>query len=135
MLANGLHLYPQAVLPDRSVRFRADEAMLVVPASAVAVGTRRRHSRDGSVSRRSPVVISGRSGETQSRSSPTGVNPDEGGVVAAIQASIEVDVPLEFADLEWSEFMLDSLLSGYTRGLTDVEPLIDQDDIGLAGST
>ena len=38
VLANGLHLYPQAVLPDHSVRFRADEAMLVVPASAVAVG-------------------------------------------------------------------------------------------------
>jgi hypothetical protein len=53
----------------------------------------------------------------------------EGGVVATIQASVEVDVPLEFADLEWSEFMLESLLSGYTRGLTDVEPLIDQDDM------
>ena len=25
--------------------------------------------------------------------------------------------------------MLQSLLSGYTRGLTDVEPLIDQDDM------
>ena len=49
--------------------------------------------------------------------------------MAAIKASITVDVPLEFADLEWSEFMLQSLLSGYTRGLTDVEPLIDQDDI------
>jgi hypothetical protein len=49
--------------------------------------------------------------------------------VAAIHASVTVDVPLEFADLEWSEFMLKSLLSGYTRGLTDVEPLIDQDDM------
>jgi hypothetical protein len=49
--------------------------------------------------------------------------------MAAIRASIEVDVPLEFADLEWSEFMLDSLLSGYTRGLTDVEPLIDEEDM------
>jgi hypothetical protein len=49
--------------------------------------------------------------------------------VATIQASIEVDVPLEFADLEWSEFVLKSMLSGYTRGLTDVEPLIDEDDI------
>jgi hypothetical protein len=47
----------------------------------------------------------------------------------AIKASITVDVPLEFADLEWSEFMLKSLLSGYTRGLTDVEPLIDEDDM------
>ncbi len=49
--------------------------------------------------------------------------------MAIIQASVEVDVPLEFADLEWSEFVLKSLLSGYTRGLTDVEPLIDEDDI------
>jgi hypothetical protein len=49
--------------------------------------------------------------------------------MATIQASIEVDVPLEFADLEWSEFVLESMLSGYTRGLTDVEPLIDEDDI------
>ena len=49
--------------------------------------------------------------------------------MATIQASIVVDVPLEFADLEWSEFVLESMLSGYTRGLTDVEPLIDEDDI------
>ena len=49
--------------------------------------------------------------------------------MALIKASITVDVPLEFADLEWSEFMLQSLLSGYTRGLTDVEPLIDEDDM------
>ena len=49
--------------------------------------------------------------------------------MAVIQTSITVDVPLEFADLEWSEFMLKSLMSGYTRGLTDVEPLIDQDDM------
>ena len=49
--------------------------------------------------------------------------------MATIKTSVTVDVPLEFADLEWSEFMLQSLLSGYTRGLTDVEPLIDQDDM------
>ena len=49
--------------------------------------------------------------------------------MTVITASVTVDVPLEFADLEWSEFLLDSLLSGYTRGLTDVEPLIDEEDI------
>ena len=49
--------------------------------------------------------------------------------MASIRASIAVDVPVEFADLEWSEFVLDSLLSGYTRGLTDVEPLIDETDM------
>jgi hypothetical protein len=46
-----------------------------------------------------------------------------------IHASIEVDAPLEFADLEWSEFVLDSLLHGYARGLIDAEPLIDADDV------
>ena len=50
--------------------------------------------------------------------------------MATIKASIDVDVPLEFADLEWSEFVFKSLFSGYTRGLTDVEPLIDEDDLG-----
>ena len=49
--------------------------------------------------------------------------------MAAITASVKLDVPLEFADLEWSEFLLYSLLSGYTRGLTDVEPLIDEQDM------
>jgi len=46
-----------------------------------------------------------------------------------IHASVEVDAPLEFADLEWSEFVLDSLLHGYARGLIDAEPLIDEDDV------
>jgi hypothetical protein len=49
--------------------------------------------------------------------------------MATLNASIDVDVPLEFADLEWSEFVLESMFSGYTRGLTDVEPLIDEDDL------
>jgi hypothetical protein len=49
--------------------------------------------------------------------------------MATIHASVEVDAPLEFADLEWSEFMLDSLLHGYARGLIDAEPLIDEDDM------
>ena len=46
-----------------------------------------------------------------------------------IHASIDVDAPLEFAELEWSEFMLESLLNGYARGLIDEEPLIDEDDM------
>ena len=46
-----------------------------------------------------------------------------------IHASIDVDAPLEFAELEWSEFMLESLLNGYARGLIDEEPLIDEDDV------
>ena len=46
-----------------------------------------------------------------------------------IHASIDVDAPLEFVELEWSEFLLQSLLNGYARGLIDAEPLIDEDDM------
>jgi len=46
-----------------------------------------------------------------------------------IHASVDVDAPLEFAELEWSEFLLESLLSGYARGLIDEEPLLDEDDM------
>ena len=46
-----------------------------------------------------------------------------------IHASIDVDAPLEFVELEWSEFMLQSLLNGYARGLIDEEPLLDEDDV------
>lgn len=46
-----------------------------------------------------------------------------------IHASIDVDAPLEFAELEWSEFLLESLLNGYARGLIDEEPLLDEDDM------
>ena len=46
-----------------------------------------------------------------------------------IHASVDVDAPLEFAELEWSEFMLESLLNGYARGLIDEEPLLDEDDM------
>jgi hypothetical protein len=46
-----------------------------------------------------------------------------------IHASVDVDAPLEFAELEWSEFMLESLLNGYARGLIDEESLIDEDDM------
>jgi hypothetical protein len=46
-----------------------------------------------------------------------------------IHASIDVDAPLEFAELEWSQFMLESLLNGYARGLIDEEPLLDEDDM------
>ena len=46
-----------------------------------------------------------------------------------INASVDVDAPLEFVELEWSEFMLGSLLNGYARGLIDEEPLLDEDDV------
>jgi hypothetical protein len=46
-----------------------------------------------------------------------------------IHASIDLDVPLEFAELEWSEFVLESLLNGYARGLIDEKSLIDEDDM------
>jgi hypothetical protein len=49
--------------------------------------------------------------------------------MAIIKGSIEADVPLEFADLEWSKFVLESLCCSYTRGFADVEPLIDEEDM------
>jgi len=49
--------------------------------------------------------------------------------MAIIRASIEADVPLEFADLEWGEFVFESLFRSYTRGFADVEPLIDEQEM------
>ena len=46
--------------------------------------------------------------------------------MTTIKESIEVDAPLEFADLEWSKFLLESVCCNYTRGFADVEPLIDE---------
>ncbi len=52
--------------------------------------------------------------------------------MAIIKGSIEADVPLEFADLEWSQFVLESLCCNYSRGFADVEPLIDEADMDAA---
>ena len=52
--------------------------------------------------------------------------------MAIIKGSIEADVPLEFADLEWSRFVLESLCCNYARGFADVEPLIDEADMDAA---
>jgi hypothetical protein len=49
--------------------------------------------------------------------------------MAIIKGSIEADVPLEFADLEWSKFVIESLYRNYSRGFADVEPLIDEQDM------
>jgi len=49
--------------------------------------------------------------------------------MAVIKGSIEADVPLEFADLEWSKFVFESLYGSYSRGFADVEPLIDEQDM------
>ncbi|MCX6372798.1 MAG: hypothetical protein NTX16_06885 [Actinobacteria bacterium] len=38
-------------------------------------------------------------------------------------------MPLEFADLEWSRFALESICRGHSRGSADVEPLIDDQDM------
>jgi len=53
----------------------------------------------------------------------------KGDVMAIIKGSIEADVPLEFADLEWSKFVIESLYRNYSRGFADVEPLIDEQDM------
>jgi hypothetical protein len=57
----------------------------------------------------------------------------EGDVMAIIKGSIEADVPLEFADLEWGEFVFESLYGSYSRGFADVEPLIDEQDMDAGG--
>jgi hypothetical protein len=55
--------------------------------------------------------------------------------MAIIKGSIEADVPLEFADLEWGEFVFESLYGSYSRGFADVEPLIDEQDMDAGGVT
>lgn len=55
--------------------------------------------------------------------------------MAIIKASIEADVPLEFADLEWSKFLLESLCCNYSRGFADVESLIDEAELDSSDVT
>ena len=59
----------------------------------------------------------------------------KGDIMAIIKGSIEADVPLEFADLEWGQFVLESLCCNYSRGFADVEPLIDEADMDAAEVT
>ena len=40
--------------------------------------------------------------------------------MATLRGSIEADVPITFADREWSEFMWRSLYGSFARGFTDV---------------
>jgi hypothetical protein len=40
--------------------------------------------------------------------------------MAILKGSIEADVPITFADLEWSEFMWRSLYGSFAKGFTDV---------------
>jgi hypothetical protein len=50
--------------------------------------------------------------------------------MTVLRGSIEADVPLEFADREWSEFVFESLYGNYARGFADVEPLLDEAEMG-----
>jgi hypothetical protein len=71
------------------------------------------------------------SGETHPKITPGigGQVETKGDVMAIIKGSIEADVPLEFADLEWSKFVIESFYRNYSRGFADVEPLIDEQDM------
>ena len=40
--------------------------------------------------------------------------------MATLKGSIEADVPITFADREWSEFMWRSLYGSFAKGFTDV---------------
>jgi len=48
--------------------------------------------------------------------------------MAVLSSSIEVDVPVGFADLEWSEFVWRSLYGSYARGFADVSASLSELD-------
>ena len=42
--------------------------------------------------------------------------------MAVLKGSVEADVPVAFADQEWTEFVFRSLYGNYARGFEDVAP-------------
>lgn len=48
--------------------------------------------------------------------------------MAILTASIEADVPIQFADREWSEFVWRSLYGSYARGFGDVATSLSETD-------
>jgi len=52
-----------------------------------------------------------------------------------LRGSIEANVPLQFADREWSEFVFESLYGNYAKGFADSASLIDETDIDAGGVT
>ena len=48
--------------------------------------------------------------------------------MALLSASVEADVPIKFADREWSEFVWRSLYGNYAKGFSDVASSINETD-------
>jgi hypothetical protein len=48
--------------------------------------------------------------------------------MAVLSSSIEVDVPVGFADLEWSEFVWRSMYGSYAKGFGDVSASLSELD-------
>jgi hypothetical protein len=48
--------------------------------------------------------------------------------MAVLSGAIEADVPIQFADREWTEFVFRSLYGNYARGFADVASSINETD-------
>ena len=48
--------------------------------------------------------------------------------MAILRGSVEVDVPVQFADREWTEFVLRALYGNYEKGFADVASSINETD-------
>ena len=47
--------------------------------------------------------------------------------MAILRGSVEADVPIQFADSEWSEFVFRYLYGNYARGFSEVASTVDLD--------
>ena len=48
--------------------------------------------------------------------------------MAVLSGAIEADVPIQFADKEWTEFMFRSLYGSYAKGFEDVAASLSETD-------
>ena len=48
--------------------------------------------------------------------------------MALLRGSVEADVPIQFADREWSEFVWRSLYGSYAKGFEDVAASLSETD-------
>ena len=54
--------------------------------------------------------------------------PEEGDSMAVLTRAIEADVPIQFADQEWTEYMFRSLYGSYAKGFEDVAASLSEID-------
>ena len=48
--------------------------------------------------------------------------------MAVLKGAVEADVPIQFADQEWTEFMFRSLYGSYAKGFEDVAASLSETD-------